>query len=64
VVNALLTLSVDGSWLVADLGSQNETNLNNENQPLAAGQTRTLADGDQVHVGGWTTITLHAPSAR
>jgi hypothetical protein len=59
--HALLTLSVDGSWLVSDLGSTNGTYLNDENQPLTAGGSRTLKDGDQVHVGGWTTITLHAP---
>jgi hypothetical protein len=61
--HALLTLSVDGSWLVSDLGSTNGTYLNDENRPLTAGDSRTLKDGDQVHVGGWTTITLHAPPA-
>ena len=60
--HALLTLSVDGVWLVSDLGSTNGTYLNDEQQPLGAGQTRSLKDGDQVHVGAWTTITLHAPA--
>lgn len=59
--HALLTLSVDGVWLLCDLGSTNGTYLNAEQQPLTAGQTRQLKDGDQVHVGAWTTITLHAP---
>ena len=62
--HALLTLSVDGVWLVSDLGSTNGTYLNDEQRPLAAGQSRALADGDRVHVGAWTTITLHAPPAR
>jgi hypothetical protein len=61
--HALLTLSVDGAWLVSDLGSTNGTYLNDEKQPLTAGQTRSLKDGDEVHVGAWTTITLHAPAA-
>jgi FHA domain-containing protein len=61
--HALLTLSVEGSWLVSDLGSTNGTYLNDENRPLTAGDSRTLKDGDQVHVGGWTTITLHAPAS-
>ncbi|WP_433359710.1 FHA domain-containing protein [Actinoplanes sp. CA-142083] len=61
--HALLTLSVDGAWLVSDLGSTNGTYLNDEQQALTAGQTRALKDGDQVHVGAWTTITLHAPAA-
>jgi hypothetical protein len=61
--HALLTLSVDGTWLVSDLGSTNGTYLNDEQTPLSAGQTRTLKDGDEVHVGAWTTITLHAPAS-
>ena len=60
--HALLTLSVDGVWLVSDLGSTNGTYVNDEQSPLTAGQTRALKDGDEVHVGAWTTITLHAPA--
>jgi pSer/pThr/pTyr-binding forkhead associated (FHA) protein len=60
--HALLTLNIDGVWLVSDLGSTNGTYLNDEPRPLTAGQTRTLSDGDRVHVGAWTTITLHAPT--
>ena len=60
--HALLTLNIDGVWLVSDLGSTNGTYLNDEEKPLSAGQTRALNDGDRVHVGAWTTITLHAPS--
>jgi len=60
--HALLTLSVDGVWLVSDLGSTNGTYLNNEPKPLTAGQTRSVGDGDHVHVGAWTTIALHAPA--
>jgi pSer/pThr/pTyr-binding forkhead associated (FHA) protein len=59
--HALLTLNIDGVWLVCDLGSTNGTYVNDEAKPLTAGQTRALADGDRVHVGAWTTITLHAP---
>ncbi|MDT5032288.1 MAG: hypothetical protein QOC94_2459, partial [Actinoplanes sp.] len=60
--HALLTLSVDGVWLVCDLGSTNGTYVNDEPKPLSAGQSRALADGDRVHVGAWTTIALHAPA--
>ena len=60
--HALLTLSVGGTWLVSDLGSTNGTYLNQEQSPLTAGETRPLKDGDEVHVGAWTTITLHAPT--
>ena len=60
--HALLTLSVDGVWLVSDLGSTNGTYINDEPKPLTAGQSRSVGDGDRVHVGAWTTITLHAPA--
>jgi hypothetical protein len=60
--HALLTLSVDGIWLVSDLGSTNGTYLNDEPKPLTAGQTRSVGNGDRVHVGAWTTILLHAPA--
>ncbi|GAA4938678.1 FHA domain-containing protein [Actinoplanes utahensis] len=60
--HALLTFTVDGTWLVSDVGSSNGTWINDEDQPLGAGSSRTLKDGDQVHVGAWTTITLHAPA--
>ncbi|MFI1988739.1 FHA domain-containing protein [Actinoplanes sp. NPDC020271] len=59
--HALLTLNTDGVWLVTDLGSTNGTYINEEDLPLSAGQSRALKDGDQVHVGVWTTLTLHAP---
>ncbi|MDY7084647.1 MAG: FHA domain-containing protein [Actinomycetota bacterium] len=59
--HALLTLSVDGVWLVSDVGSTNGTYINDDQQPLTAGQSRALTDGDRVHVGAWTTLTLHAP---
>lgn len=60
--HALLTLTIDGQWLLSDLGSTNGTYVNDEDTPMTAGQTRTLKEGDQVHAGIWTTITLHAPT--
>ena len=60
--HALLTLNIDGVWLVSDLGSTNGTYVNDEAKPLTGGQTRALKDGDRVQVGAWTTITLHAPA--
>jgi hypothetical protein len=59
--HALLTLSVDGVWLVSDLGSTNGTYINDDQQPLTAGESRSLTSGDRVHVGAWTTLTLNSP---
>jgi hypothetical protein len=59
--HALLTLRAGGAWMVSDLGSTNGTYVNGGATPLTAGQVVTLGDGDRVHVGAWTTITVHAP---
>jgi hypothetical protein len=60
--HALLTLGIDGGWFISDLGSTNGTYLNDEPKPLTTGQSRAVADSDRIHVGAWTTITLHAPA--
>jgi predicted component of type VI protein secretion system len=52
----------NGTLNIRDLGSSNGTYINDEGKPLTAGQSRTVGDGDRVHVGAWTTITLHAPA--
>ena len=59
--HAVLTQNLDGVWLVADMSSTNGTYVNDDPEPLEAGRSRPLADGDRVHIGAWTLITLHAP---
>jgi hypothetical protein len=44
---------------VTDLGSTNGTSLNGSNDLLRNGEETPLTDGDRVHVGAWTTITIH-----
>jgi FHA domain len=52
-------LRVQGSGLtVTDLGSTNGTSLNDNDDLLANGEEIALADGDRIHVGAWTTITV------
>jgi FHA domain-containing protein len=43
---------------VTDLGSTNGTSLNGSENFLANGKETPLADGDRLHVGAWTTITI------
>ncbi|MBB5953525.1 hypothetical protein FHS29_000095 [Saccharothrix tamanrassetensis] len=56
--HALLVSTQDG-WSVVDLGSTNGTTVNGAHDPLRPNTPRPLSDGDRVHVGAWTTITLH-----
>ncbi|XVV00021.1 FHA domain-containing protein [Actinosynnema sp. CA-248983] len=56
--HALLVPTGDG-WSVVDLGSTNGTTVNDDPKPLRPNTPRPLVDGDRVHVGAWTTITLH-----
>ncbi|MBX7435397.1 FHA domain-containing protein [Mycobacterium sp. Y57] len=43
---------------VTDLGSTNGTTLNGGEDLLKQGDAVPLADGDRIHVGAWTTITV------
>ncbi len=56
--HARLLTQPDGSWAVVDDGSENGTYLNGGVTPIPINQPIPLADGDRVHLGVWTTITL------
>jgi len=58
--HALLVRTPAGTWTVVDLGSANGTFVNEETDPIAANQPVPVADGDRIHVGAWTTLTLRA----
>ena len=52
-------IRIRGSGLtITDLGSTNGTSLNGSDSLLANGEETPLADGDRIHVGAWTTITI------
>ena len=56
--HALLVRSSDGSFAIVDAGSTNGTTLNDDVTPLAPDVSIPLGDGDRVHLGAWTTITI------
>jgi hypothetical protein len=48
----------DSGLTITDLGSTNGTSLNESNDHLTEGEEIPLADGDRIHIGAWTTITV------
>jgi hypothetical protein len=56
--HAALVRQPDGSYAVVDLGSTNGTTVNDDPTLIGAHSPVPLADGDRVHLGAWTTITM------
>lgn len=48
----------DAGLTITDIGSTNGTSLNGSEELLANGTEVPLADGDRIHVGAFTTITV------
>lgn len=59
--HAVLLAQPDGTWTLVDLGSANGTALNDDLDPIPVNVPVPVKDGDRVHVGAWTTITLRSP---
>jgi pSer/pThr/pTyr-binding forkhead associated (FHA) protein len=57
-LHAILLRQDDGSYAVMDPGSSNGTTLNDDPMPIAPNTPVPLADGDRIHLGAWTTITI------
>jgi hypothetical protein len=60
-LHAVLLSQDDGSWTVIDPGSTNGTTINDDLEPIANDVAVAVKNGDRIHVGAWTTLTLHAP---
>ncbi|GGV02949.1 hypothetical protein GCM10010182_20910 [Actinomadura cremea] len=57
-IHAVLLGKPDGSWTLVDPGSTNRTYMNGSMDPIPLNTEVPLAEGDRIHVGAWTTITL------
>jgi hypothetical protein len=55
--HAVLRRAADG-WVVVDVGSTNGTWLNDGPEPVKQGTPVPLRDGDRIHLGAFTTITV------
>ncbi|GHC50361.1 FHA domain-containing protein [Streptomyces cinnamoneus] len=56
--HAMLVQQPDGGWAVVDQDSTNGTTVNGSEDPIQPYVPVALQDGDRVHVGAWTTITV------
>lgn len=57
-LHALLVAQPDGTWALVDPGSTNGTTVNDDPEPVETQSAVPLQDGDRIHLGAWTTITL------
>jgi len=57
-LHAVLIAEPDGNWAVLDPGSENGTLVNGNE--IATGVRVPVRDGDHIHVGAWTAITIQA----
>jgi hypothetical protein len=55
-LHAVLIGQADGAWAVLDPGSENGTLVNDKEIPI--GVQVPLHDGDRIHLGAWTAITI------
>jgi pSer/pThr/pTyr-binding forkhead associated (FHA) protein len=53
-----LLVTVPEGWAVVDLDSANGTYVNEATDPIEANVPVPVHDGDRIHVGAWTTMTL------
>ena len=57
-MHAVLVGSPEGGWTLIDPGSANGTFLNDSPDPIDTNKAVPVADGDRIHMGAWTTLTL------
>jgi pSer/pThr/pTyr-binding forkhead associated (FHA) protein len=55
-LHAVLVAAADGTWSVVDPGSANGTLVNGAE--IAPGTAVPLRDGDVIHLGAWTALTI------
>jgi hypothetical protein len=55
-LHVVLVGTPDGTWSVLDPGSANGTLVNGDE--IRAGETVPLRDGDVIHLGAWTALTV------
>jgi pSer/pThr/pTyr-binding forkhead associated (FHA) protein len=58
-MHAILTRQENGGYTIVDPGSSNGTTINENLTSIPVNTPVALDDGDRVHIGAWTTLTVH-----
>lgn len=53
-----LLITGPGGWEIVDLASTNGTSMNDDPTTIPPRTPVPLGDGDRIHLGAWTTITI------
>jgi pSer/pThr/pTyr-binding forkhead associated (FHA) protein len=61
-LHAVFLTQPDGGLSIVDLNSANGTTLNDNQNVLPANTPAPLSNGDRIHLGAWTTITVRVDS--
>ena len=61
--HAVLMRQPAGDWALVDEGSTNGTFVNDDADPVPAQHRIPLRDGDRIHLGAWTTLTVEREEA-
>ena len=62
-LHAILMRQHDGTYAIVDPGSSNGTTINGGSTSIPVNTPVTLGAGDRVHIGAWTTLTVHVSRA-
>jgi len=56
----VLVREAGDSWAIVDPGSTNGIYLNDSLDAIPTDELVPVAEGDRIHIGAWTTLTLHS----
>ena len=59
-LHAVLVRDERDGYSLCDLGSTNGTTINDDPTPIPRDTPVALDDGDRVHLGAWTTLTIRS----
>ena len=62
-LHGVLVRGAGDSWAIVDPGSTNGIYLNDSLDAIPTDELVPVAEGDRIHIGAWTTLTLHSTAS-